>query len=79
VTAREQVSPGAAVPLLAGRSAINESMRKFLTGSRVEQGNLPAWLNRLMRQAGVSTIDEIPDPVLKQQVVSGIEQELAAQ
>jgi hypothetical protein len=48
-------------------------MRKFLTGSRIDQLNLPAQFMRTMRQLGVSSIDEIEDPVMKQQTVQQAE------
>jgi hypothetical protein len=70
---------GALIPLAGARLGLNESMRKFLTGSRIEQLNLPAQFMRTLRQLGVSSIDEIEDPVMKNQIVKQVEAGFAAQ
>ena len=69
------VVPGLAV-LGGTRAMLNEGMRKFLTGAPLGEFKLPARIARMMRQAGVSSIDQIEDPVFKQQVIKEAEAEM---
>ena len=54
-------------------SMLTEPMRKFLTGTPLSEFKLPDRVARSLRQAGVSYIDDIKDPVFK----NAIEQEIA--
>lgn len=69
---------GALIPLAGARAGLNEGMRKFLTGTAMHDLKLPAHVERMMRNAGVSRIDQIEDPVYRRQVVDAVESELGA-
>lgn len=66
----------AAIPIAVASAFMSEPIRKALTGTPIMTSKATEAIARALRNAGVSRIDELNDPVLRNQVNSAVESEL---